>query len=143
MKRNEHVRRSAFGLVILLASVSGCGTDGPTTINVTGKISRSGQPVEGAIVVFTPTSGDGKNVAAQGETDALGEFSLQTYLGGEDYKLGVVAGQYDVTVKKLEVVQDMRSPPKHLLPKKFSLPKTSGLSATVSENGETFFEFDL
>ena len=143
MKLNVRVGKFVVCLVALLATASGCGSSGPATINVTGKILQSGEPVDGAIVVFTPVDSDGAKVAAQGETDAKGEFSLSTYLGGEDYKPGIASGQYDVSVTKLEVVQDMRRQPKHLLPKKFSQPKTSGLSATVSEGGNTHFEFDL
>ena len=94
------------------------------------------------MVVFTPKLA-GDKLAAQGETDADGKFTLSTYLGGEDYKSGIEPGSYLVTVTKLEVVQDMRRQPKSLLPKKYSLPGTTDLSADVVADGDNKFDFDL
>lgn len=112
-------------------------------MTVTGTIKQGGQPVEAAVVVFTPTGNSDSKLAAQAETDESGNFSLQTYLGGEDYKPGIELGEYDVSVTKLEVVQDMRKQPKNLLPKKYSQPRTSGLKASVTQDGENVFEFNL
>ena len=122
----------------------GCETQtGPETVSVTGKVTQGGQAVDGAVVVFTPKGNAASKLASQAETDASGKFSLQTYLGGEDYKSGIEPGEYDVSITKLEVVQDMRKQPKNLLPKKYSQPKTSDLEATVTKDGENVFGFDL
>ena len=104
----------------------------------------AGQPVEGALVVFSRTDGDPESrLASQAETDASGQFSLRTYVGGDTYKDGVEPGEYVVTVTKLEVVQDMRTQPKHLLPKKYRMPSTSDLKAKVTSDGDNHFGFTL
>lgn len=133
------------GLLLTLALTAGCGGQaGPETIPVTGSITMAGQPVPEAVVVFTPKNSDDPSVlAAQAETDADGRFQMRTYLGEDDYKAGIQPGEYAVTVTKLEVVQDMTRQPKHLLPKKFSLPNSTPLSATVTAGGENQFDFAL
>lgn len=103
-----------------------------------------GKPVVEAIVVFNPKDSDGQSVlASQGKTDENGRFELRTYLGDDDYKSGVQAGEYIVTVTKLEIVQDMRTKPKHLLPAKYRATKTSDLSAVVTSDGENDFDLTL
>lgn len=130
--------------IVILAAVVGCGDSGPATVLVTGTVTQDGEPVEGALVVFTPSApGETSQLAAQAETDATGTFTLSTYVSGDDYKSGIQPGAYVVTVIKLEVVQDMKRQPRHLLPKKYSQPATSGLTATVKEQGENVFAFEL
>jgi hypothetical protein len=68
---------------------------------------------------------------------------MRTYLGDDDYKNGIQPGEYVVTVTKLEVVQDMRRKPKHLLPRKYSLLRTTDLSASVTASSENNFELVL
>jgi len=129
---------------LLTVLLVGCKTQsGPETVSVTGKVTKGGQAVDGALVVFSPKDNAGSTLASQAETDSNGSYSLQTYLGGEDYKDGIEPGEYDVSITKLEVVQDMRKQPKHLLPKKYSQAKTSGLEASVTKDGENVFAFDL
>lgn len=122
----------------------GCGpSTGPETIPAVGTITMVGEAVEGAVVVFSPaTPSSDSQKASQGETDADGNFEIQTYTGGE-YKSGIAAGDYVVTVTKLELPKDMRGQPKHLLPKKYRSPSTTPLKASVSEGQETRFDFDL
>lgn len=133
-----------LSLLTALLILVGCQSQsGPATVGVSGTVTHKGQPVDGALVVFTPKGNTESKLAAQANTDADGNFSLQTYLGGDDYKAGIEPGEYDVSVTKLEVVQDMRSRPKNLLPKKYSQPNTSDLEATVTVDGENEFKFDL
>jgi hypothetical protein len=130
-------------VLALLLFVGACAQNGgPETLPATGTVTMNGEPVAGALVVFTPKSSGAGQLAAQAETNDAGQFDLQTYLGGDDYKNGVEPGEYVVTVTKLEVVQDMRRQPKHLLPKKYSLPGSSDLTATVDESSSSF-QFDL
>lgn len=126
--------------------LSGCGAKGgPETFPVTGSIEMDGQPVAAALVVFNPSSSDAskKVVASQAETDDDGNFIMKTHIGGEDYKQGMQPGDYVVTVTKMEVVQDMRRQPKHLLPKKYRFAKSTDLKASVNSDGENHFEFVL
>ena len=123
----------------------GCAQQaGPETFPASGTILMDGNPVPEATVVFNPKDSDGQSVlASQAETDENGRFELRTYLGEDDYKAGIQPGDYIVTVTKLEVVQDMRSKPKHLLPAKYSATKTSDLSVVVSSDGDNDFELTL
>ena len=129
------------GLALLL----GCNqSTGPETVEVSGTVTMQGDPVDGATIVFSRTNaGEASQLASQAETDADGNFSLGTYLGGDNFKSGIEPGDYQVSISKLEVVQDMRKRPKNLLPKKYSEPSTSGLTATVKVDGENNFVFDL
>ena len=130
---------------VLVCFAPGCGTgEGANNVEVSGIVTLDGQPVEGALVVFTPkTNTKNSQLAAQAETDATGRYELSTYAGGEDFKPGIEPGEYNVSITKLEVVQDMRRQPKHLLPKKYGQPGTSGLSAAVKVDAENVFPFDL
>ena len=133
---------AAFMLALLLSL--GCGGDsGPATVPVTGKITQAGQPVANALVVFHPQDTASTVRASQAETDDQGAYSLSTYLGDDEYKPGIEPGEYLISVMKLEVVQDMRTQPKNLLPKKYSLPAKSGLSASVTADGENTFDFEI
>ncbi len=139
--------RQEFGLlpvILMLAfAVGGCNHSetGPTTIPVTGKVTYKGEPLSNATVSFT-ANGTGKSCDAI--TNEAGEFSLQTYLPNGDAKAGAVAGEYEVTVIKLDESNlSMSAPPKHLLPVKYSRTKTSGLSASISGAGGQQLLFEL
>ena len=43
---------------LVMATLLGCGDSGPKTYKVSGTVKLGGKPVEGALVVFTP-SGEG------------------------------------------------------------------------------------
>jgi hypothetical protein len=112
-----------------------------------------GEPVEGADVAFMAS---GASHAASGKTDAQGKFSLTTL-----EKPGAVPGTHTVTISKYESASttamkpedymaqmqpgSAQAPegPKSLLPKKYADPANSGLSATVKEDGENDFTFEL
>lgn len=72
----------------------GCTGTKRTLVPVTGSVTYNGQPVEGALVTFSPVTG----VTAFDTTDAEGKFSLVTQQGGE----GCEPGLYTVTVRKTE-----------------------------------------
>ncbi|HET6881923.1 MAG TPA: carboxypeptidase-like regulatory domain-containing protein [Pirellulales bacterium] len=110
-------------------------------------------PVDGASVVFSPTSA---GPTAVGMTDAQGRYTLST---GE--KTGAVPGDYKVTVVKSRIegptmtdeernkyVQEHEgaSPPtpvsKNLLPEKYVSTQTSDLSVTV-KSGENDIPLNL
>lgn len=151
----------AFPLLGVLAI--GCGgAEGDTgraeTYETTGKITFDGKPVEDATVTFSPT---GTQPPAVGRTDPEGNYSLRTYEDGD----GAAAGDYTVLVMKEtvtaaaapthdEVVASGGSPQAHSgapgasttkseLPTKYSSQATSDLKATVTEDGENNFDFNL
>lgn len=153
--------------VLLVASslflgCSGSTTSGPKTVAVTGKVTYKGAPVDKANVSFL---GDGKIQAARAVTDKNGEFVLTTSEPGD----GAVAGTHQVIVMKTvgsltkpaapaaTGVGSMEAAAKaatsgtaegepaitHLLPEKYSVAATSGLSFTVEEGKKNHFEITL
>lgn len=153
------------GLVLFLVSLSGCGgaidPNRPKTYPVSGTVSQGGKPVADANVSFHLKDG---SQGAIGVTDASGNFNLTTFTSGD----GAVAGEHVVTVTKFdgpkivprgagsitdtgdEPEEEEEKPtrkaardPKSLLPAKYADPKTSGLTATVTESGENKFEFKV
>lgn len=150
--------------------LAGCG-GGPNTLPVTGKVTKGGQPVEGAIVSFHPQSPEAK--AATGTTDNSGTYKLTTFVNGD----GAVPGSYKVTVTKfpgsggasdptagasdidaayraaeaqgqsVTAPQTMTTPttptPTNELPAKFASPDTSGLTADVASGSPNTFDFDV
>jgi hypothetical protein len=129
----RHVAQNpnTLGLLALLSVVlvGGCGPKAPATLPVSGVVTLDGQPVEKAAVMFQPTEGRG----ALGQTDAQGRFLLST-----------VPGNQRVTVTRVEYQglssgDDKLTPDpgaggiqqKWIVPKRYSLPDTSGLSVDV------------
>jgi hypothetical protein len=144
------------GLLLAVAGISGCGgsDDGrlptaPVEVTVTYK----GKPVEGAVVTFTTLSPP----PAFAKTDAAGVAKLTTYEEGDgailgSHKVMVVKQEFDGVVKE---EADTESPDynpapgasplpkvKDLLPKKYTLPGTTDLTAEVV-SGQNKFTFDL
>lgn len=132
---------------------------------VSGTVTLDGDPVEGALVTFSP-EGDGH--AAAGTTDGSGQYVLTTEINGD----GAVPASYKVIITKFEKKAQPMNPeedidaayaaaeaageditgtgrrrmpagPKNFLPAKYQNPQTSGLDATVTEDGENEFSFAL
>ncbi|ADB18536.1 hypothetical protein Psta_3881 [Pirellula staleyi DSM 6068] len=139
-------RAVVIGLVACFALITtGCGSSG--MVQVAGVVTLDGQPVEGAAVMFMPAEGR----PAEGYTDATGNFLLQTQTPGD----GVAPGVYRVTVVKtkvygVEVNEDGTSGAfnpaafreEFLVPKKYSMPDTSGLEYTI-EPGMASLKLEL
>jgi hypothetical protein len=117
---------------------------------------HQGKPVAEAQVTFAPISGSGR--AAYASTDAVGRFTL----GVEGHGDGAFPGEYFVSIVKnivdgpvltseQEVLKykqehDGNLPnvkPSDEVPAKYANPKSSGLTATVTDNGPNEFVFDL
>ncbi len=144
-----------LGLLFVFSAVAGCGStpagQRPTApVEVT--INYKGSPVSGATVTFIAAE-DPK--AATGITNSSGVARLTTYQAND----GAVIGSNLVTVSKMEVdpkgekpLKDPSqadtvgytplSPLKSLLPKKYSMPGTSGIEETVVK-GKNTFKYEL
>jgi hypothetical protein len=81
---------------ILLSIFAGCGPSTPQTVAVRGVVkTTSGNPCDGALVVFHPQANDRLNDPKPvATTDGSGNFSLTTF-ASED---GAVPGDYGVTI---------------------------------------------
>lgn len=153
---------------LTLAVLAGCGGSGlPKTYKVVGTVTQGGTPVDGAMVTFLNSEGK-KN--AVGSTNAKGEFKLSTF-GPSDgalpgsYKVtiskmdrpaapaattpppGVIAsGEISdsyVPPSSAPAANKKDAAPKNLLPAKYASDQTSGLIATVAENDQNKFDFEL
>jgi hypothetical protein len=90
MLRTYRLILAAGGLLFL----AGCG--GSTFPSVTGTVTLDGQPLDGAVVVFSPDGGAGGGQVATGVTDSDGSFKMGTLKLGD----GVRPGKYHVTITK-------------------------------------------
>jgi hypothetical protein len=89
---------------VSLCVFAGCNkVPSVATLPVTGSVTRQGQPVEGATVSFMPEDAETGRTAI-GVTDAQGRFVAETPLGGQNHAKGAAAGNYIVTVSKLNMV---------------------------------------
>jgi hypothetical protein len=143
-----------LAIVAIAAAIVGCGAaSGPATYPVTGTVTLDGKPVENAVVAFASAGqapADAKTGAALGgqtRTDAEGHYTMSVVLDrGKTTRQGLPAGDYVVTVTKMEFpggVQSPTSPPKNVLPPKYATEQATPLKATVKPDGENKFNFPL
>jgi len=156
----------ACGALIIVAVV-GCGKQaGPRVQFVKGLVRLDGQPLEGASISLTPKAGS-TGLPAYGMTKAGGDYVLTSSRGGA-VNAGAVAGDYLVTVKKMQVVSEADigvlitrqeyerqkqenagllgfQPEAPVVPKAYGMAETSGLRVTVKQGRNTGpdFSFDL
>lgn len=149
------------GLALLLAPAfllmaGGCGDDSglPPRFAVSGTVNYNGAPVEKGKIDFVPTSPEGR--AATGSI-TNGSYKLTT-LNPDD---GALPGSYKVTITSVEVdttkLQEIakggqfhhdkefakaNKNAKSLVPSKYNLPDTSGLTAEVKASSNSI-PFDL
>jgi hypothetical protein len=82
---------SATVLSLGILALPGCGSRGPEIVDVTGTVTRGGEPVEDLEVHFVPDEGR----PSWGLTDAQGRFTLN-YSRDRD---GAVVGRHRVFVR--------------------------------------------
>lgn len=149
---------------VCLASISvaifmGCrGSEWPPTYKSTGIVTLDGSPVERASITFHPRDGQ---TPANGTTDANGVYELSSFNAGD----GAEPGSYGISIQKFPAIQIDSAPggipfdesmntdappdpsldadPKNELPERYSTSEESGLSATVSADGENVFNLEL
>ena len=126
-----------LGLICLI----GCRGGDSNVGLVTGKVMVDGEPIEKALVSFSPTSGRG----SMAYTDENGVYEL-AYTRDQ---MGAVIGKHKVTVEtKRDGYTDYDNggkkvkARKEILPKKYTDFKTTELKADVKQ-GDNKFDFDL
>jgi len=123
-------------LALPLAAFVGCGSgEGP--VPVRGTVTYRGAPLPSALVVFMPeTPGV---LPASGLTDSDGRFELMT----RSPRDGAYPGKYRVTITARReppgapggVLVLPTEPAEPLIPEKYFMPDTSGLTAEVPREG--------
>jgi|tagenome__1003787_1003787.scaffolds.fasta_scaffold19239692_2 hypothetical protein len=123
-------------LLVTLLFVAGCNR-GPKMVPVTGKVIYNGRPLEFGVVMFQPPSGQ----PAQGTIQPDGTFTLSTYRSND----GAVSGKHKVRVACYESMRPgfAKGPGemalgKPLVPEKYTLIDSSGLSADVDADHKDF-----
>jgi len=124
-------------LPVLLAALTfaGCGASGPETAPVSGTVTLDGSPVDGAAVVFVPAGG-GRPASAT--TDPSGNFTLEANVGRNAVTVSKTKPIGDVPVEEgaePELMPDDSEEVEveYLVPMKYGLPSTSGLSVDVQK----------
>lgn len=145
----NHFGAACWVLLAAGALAAGCGEEsaGPQTYPVTGVVTLAGEPVGGAMVQFTPAVSDLGTAGSQTLTGADGDFDVSIALDmGKTMKRGLPAGEYGVSVRKMEVDQgpaSLHNAPKNVLPAKYADPRSSGFKETVAPDKKNHFEFRL
>lgn len=139
--------------VMLLGLGCSQSGSGPATYPVTGTVTYNGQPVEGATVAFQAADG---SHGAVGVAGADGKFEVATSAAGG----GLIPGEYKVTISKYKTdsapaqdIDGMHASPEDVgqmavesqnsLPARYADAAESGFAATVKEDGENDFTFNM
>lgn len=125
----------------------GCSGDGKLSVYpVSGTVTQNGKPLDGATVYLYAKDEAviaAKTPVPQGKTDASGKFQLKTYEAND----GAPAGEYNVAIVAMKVVNDSEDPEQivetDLLKGRYSDSAQSGLTATVQESATEVPVFDL
>jgi hypothetical protein len=143
------VRGAAVNLItVVIMSSLGCGSGSkaPELHAVSGTVTYQGKPVPGAKLVFIPANENPAKPSIErsvGETDAEGTYELTW---GIDEAAGSPAGRYKVIVFAFQEVDssfDSESKPPSLIPEKYNIPDSSGLTADVKKDAENVINFEL
>ncbi|MDR1925686.1 MAG: carboxypeptidase-like regulatory domain-containing protein [Planctomycetaceae bacterium] len=140
--------------ILVCVFVFGCGgVKLVGLVSVRGTVTYNGQPLEGAIVGFSPKNFKSGDRVASGTTNSQGKFELRTI--GE---LGALPNDYLVTVSKKIIDKENQPTPnntnqpppsqrqikfKSLIPARYDNVKTSGLNFVVGKEGLTDVKIEL
>src|SRR5262249_23079848 len=98
---------------IVVWGVLGCGPAAPKYPDLapfTGTVKLDGAPMKDAEVTFSPVPSWKEGLAARAFTNDAGTFELQTSIG-RTHKPGAMPGNYRVTIRRMAMPMDPKSPP--------------------------------
>jgi hypothetical protein len=131
-------------LVVVASGLAGCGGDGLRRVQIQGKLTAKGQPVDGAAIVFLPL-GANQGESGVGASDKEGRFTLSSSTSSRKPVQGVVPGQYRVRINRRVAGDGSPLPPdatqadhpgsRETIPAKYTSPDGSPLQVTVPESG--------
>jgi hypothetical protein len=139
-------RRSRSFTCLLLGGAcllaTGCGSNSPKTLEVSGKVTWQGQPLPDGAIAFTPVNGPSR--PAVGKIGADGAYRLSSFRPGD----GAMPGEYRVTVESYTSWPTRTEPEKPYvcrIPERYGKPAQSGLSFTIPADagGRLVFDVDL
>ena len=118
-------------LICALAS-TGCGSNLPQTIPVSGRVTFDGKPppAAGNVQFVAVEAAEGFPLRpATGAFGTDGLYRAQTFDPGD----GLMPGKYTLSVECWDVPPNMSgAPSKSHVPKKYQTPKTSGLTLEIT-----------
>ncbi|QDV50685.1 carboxypeptidase regulatory-like domain-containing protein [Gimesia fumaroli] len=138
-------KRFSLLFCLLITACAQGPTDTPPLARVKGKVTLDGQPLTSGSVQFTPDKNRGTTGRmALGNINEDGTFELMTIRAGDGAQVGyhlVAIESYESTA--FDPNQPVNQAPKSLIPKRYTDPKTSELTAEVKSGEDNFFTFDL
>jgi len=148
-----------LGALVILSALVGCSQAPETNLRpVRGVVTYREQSVAGAEVALIPSDSSSGTRPARGVSDRDGRFTVKTYFTPEVDDPGARAGDYTVTITKVEVPNGMTieqwseanfrkpgsvPPLRHLVPEKYGSVLTSDLMVTVADAAVNDFELEL
>ncbi|MFO7906637.1 MAG: carboxypeptidase-like regulatory domain-containing protein [Planctomycetota bacterium] len=91
------MRISVVALCVVCLTCMGCGPGGPELGKVSGKVTMDGEPLDNALVTFSPVEG---GRSSSGKTDENGNYTLSFA-----DRTGAVVGTHKVSVTTLTEVE--------------------------------------
>ena len=143
-KRHGLVGAATTFAVAATVMLSGC-SQAPELAAVEGRVSYNGQPLKFGTVMFQNVKGGQPSI---GLIQSDGTFKMATPKAGD----GAKPGSYEVSVTCYETQDPSKqaapdrgdmSPGKLLIPKKYMMAATSGLTADVKPDGNEPLVFEL
>ena len=138
-------RMLPWGVISILVHVNGgCSDNLPRTIEVQGKVTYNGAPLENGTVSFVPlTSGGGSTLRpASGSIQPDGSYRMKTF--GE--KDGVLPGNYAIAIASFNSFGLPEKPGDKLdyaVPERYVRPETSGLTIEIPPDADDTLRRDF
>ncbi len=125
-------------LLFGIACLTGCGDSNPPVVEVYGTVTYAGQPLRHGKLTFTPVQSGKAIRPAVGIIGEDGTYRMAAF----PQRTGAQAGEYRVSV--LAYTGSLLDRTVHyLVPKRYSNPQTSGLTATVPVNADGLVQLDF